>query len=129
MPPGCVPNVMLINELEVSLLAHILLEHFNARYSESDLLCALLNSDHNQVLPDSTSSVDEDHDVSSLSYNSDDNSDSDPLDYFLNNFYYGLYLVLTVLALLCVCNDIVFIVLYCGSYISIMLCILCAIWA
>ena len=51
MPPGCVPNVMLINLLEVSLLAHILLEHFNARFSESDLLGALLNSDHNQVLP------------------------------------------------------------------------------
>ena len=55
--------------------------HF-ARISESDLLGALLNSDHNQVLPDS--SVDEDHDVFSSSYNSDDNSDSDPLDYFLN---------------------------------------------
>ena len=73
-----------VNELEVSLLAHILLEHFNARFSESDLPGALLNSDHNQVLPDSTSSVDEDHDVSSSSYNSDDTSDSDPLDYFLN---------------------------------------------
>ena len=42
-----------VNELEVSLLAHILLEHFNAIYSESDLLGALLNSNHNQVLPDS----------------------------------------------------------------------------
>ena len=62
----------------VSLLAHILLEHSNARFSELDLVGALLNSDHNQVLPDSTSSVDEDHDVSSSSYN----SDSDPLDYF-----------------------------------------------
>ena len=71
-----------VNELEVSLLAHILLEHSNARFSESDLVGALLNSDHNQVLPDSTSSVDEDHDVSSSSYNSDDNSDSDSLDYF-----------------------------------------------
>ena len=38
---------------------------------------------HNQVLPDSTSSAAEDHVVSSSSYNSDDNSDSDPLDYFL----------------------------------------------
>ena len=44
-----------VNELEVSLLAHILLEHsLNARFRESDLLGALLNSDHNQVLPDST---------------------------------------------------------------------------
>ena len=57
-----------VNELEVSLLAHILLEHSNARFSELDLLGALLNSNHNQVLPDSTSSVDEDHDVSSSSY-------------------------------------------------------------
>ena len=73
-----------VNELEVSLLAHILLEHSIARFSGSDLLGALLNSDHNQVLPDSTSSEDEDHDVSSSSYNSVDNSDSDPLNYFLN---------------------------------------------
>ena len=51
-----------VNELEVSSLAHILLEHCNARFSELDLLGALLNSDHNQVLPDSTSSVDEVHD-------------------------------------------------------------------
>ena len=63
--------------------------------------------------------MDEDHDVSSSSYNSDDNTDSDPFVYFLNNFYYGLYLVLTVLALLCVCTDIVFIALYCCSCISV----------
>ena len=43
---------------------------------------ALLKSNHNQVLPDSTSSVGEDHDVSSSSYISDDNSDSDLFDYF-----------------------------------------------
>ena len=73
-----------VNELEVSLLAHILLEHFNARFCELDLLGALLNSNHNQVLPESTSSVDEDYDVSSSSYISDDNSYSYPFDYFLN---------------------------------------------
>ena len=73
-----------VNELEVSLLAHILLEHCNARFSELDLLGALLNSNQNQVLPDSTSSVDEDRDVSSSSYISDDNFDSDPFDNFLN---------------------------------------------
>ena len=39
-----------VNELEVSLLAQILLEHSNARFSELDLLGALLNSNHNQVL-------------------------------------------------------------------------------
>ena len=94
----------------------------NARFSESDLLGALLNSDNNQVLPDSTSSVHEDNDVSSSSYNSDDSSDSDPLDYVLYN--YGLYLVLTVY-LSCMCTHIVFIVLYCCTYIyiSTMLCI------
>ena len=65
------------------------------------------------MLPDSTSSVIEDHDVSSSSYNSDENPDSDALDNLLNTVC--IYLVLTVLAVLCV-NSHCIVLLYLHIY-------------
>ena len=53
MLPGNVPNV--ITDLDVSLLAHVLSDHSNATFGESDLLNAILHSNCCDQVSDLTS--------------------------------------------------------------------------